>query len=73
MSIGSASRWVRDRMCAFPGCDRDARWCAGHHVVPWWAGGPTSLDNSVLLGGWHHAEVHRKDGWVVADPLPRPP
>jgi hypothetical protein len=37
---------IRDRRCAFPGCDRDARWCAGHHVVPWWAGGPTSLDKS---------------------------
>jgi hypothetical protein len=39
----------------------------------WWAGGPTSLDNLVLLCGWHHAEVHRKDGWIVytaTDALP---
>jgi hypothetical protein len=56
---------ARDRGCAFPGCDRDARWCDGHHVTPWWAGGPTSLNNSVLVCPFHHAELHKKDGWVV--------
>jgi len=25
-----------------------------HHVIPWWSGGKTSLDNGVLLCGFHH-------------------
>ena len=47
---------VRDRGCAFPSCDRDARWCDGHHVKHWLVGGPTCLSNTVLLCGFHHGE-----------------
>jgi hypothetical protein len=64
---------IRDRGCAFPGCDRDARWCDGHHVLGWWAGGPTALSNSVLVCPYHHSELHKRDGWTVyiaADGLP---
>ncbi|WP_169734276.1 HNH endonuclease signature motif containing protein [Hamadaea tsunoensis] len=55
---------LRDRGCAWPGCDRPPRWCEGHHVVSWSDGGPTSLDNSVLLCGHHHREIHR-GAWQV--------
>jgi hypothetical protein len=63
---------VRDRGCAFPGCDRPPRWCNGHHIRPWAGGGPTTLANSVLLCGYHHRIIHRGD-WTVrlaADELP---
>jgi hypothetical protein len=56
---------ARDRGCAFPGCDRDARWADAHHVVPWSHGGPTSLDNTLLACGFHHDELHDPDGWTV--------
>ncbi|TNH30091.1 DUF222 domain-containing protein [Micromonospora orduensis] len=55
---------LRDRGCAFPGCDRPPRWCDGHHIRHWADGGDTSLDNAVLLCGHHHRHVHRGD-WVV--------
>ncbi|MFG2046933.1 DUF222 domain-containing protein [Micromonospora sp. NPDC048935] len=55
---------LRDRGCAFPGCDRPPRWCDGHHIRHWADGGDTSLDNAVLLCGHHHRHLHHGD-WVV--------
>jgi hypothetical protein len=55
---------ARDRGCAFPGCDRPPRWCDGHHIRSWATGGPTSLDNAVLLCGHHHRMVHHSD-WTI--------
>lgn len=53
---------VRDRHCRFPGCDRTAAWCEGHHVVHVQHGGPTCLDNLVLLCSRHHHRLHHP-GW----------
>lgn len=50
---------IRDRHCQAPGCDRPAQWCDSHHVVPWYHGGRTDLDNLVLLCRRHHRAVHR--------------
>ncbi|WP_410810112.1 DUF222 domain-containing protein [Micromonospora sp. 067-2] len=55
---------LRDRGCAFPGCDRPPRWCDAHHIRHWVDGGPTSLANAVLLCGHHHRHLHHGD-WIV--------
>jgi Domain of unknown function (DUF222) len=55
---------LRDGGCAFPGCDRPARWCDGHHIRHWADGGTTCLDNAVLLCGHHHRVIHR-GRWLV--------
>lgn len=55
---------ARDKQCAFPGCDRPPRWADGHHIQHWADGGPTSLDNLVLLCGHHHDVIHHTD-WTV--------
>lgn len=49
---------IRDQHCRFPGCDRPAGWCDGHHVVHWADGGPTALSNLVLLCRRHHRMLH---------------
>ncbi len=63
---------LRDQGCAFPGCDRPPSWCHAHHIVPWSKGGPTTLDNGVLLCGYHHRLIHQ-GAWqvrIAADGLP---
>ena len=52
-----AALTVRDRGCIFPGCDRLPVDCEAHHRQPWQAGGPTSLENLVLLCRHHHRVV----------------
>jgi len=54
----------RDRCCRFPGCERPGRYCAGHHLKHWAAGGETNLDNLVLLCPRHHFLVH-EGGWQL--------
>lgn len=49
--------WRRDRGCAYPGCTH-RRFLHAHHVRPWALGGPTSVDNLLLLCSTHHAAVH---------------
>lgn len=53
---------ARDRGCVFPGCDKPAAACHAHHVVPWQAGGPTSLENLVLVCPHHHGIVEPTTG-----------
>jgi hypothetical protein len=61
----------RDGGCAFPGCDRPARWCDSHHARHWIDGGPTKLDNMVLLCRRHHTLIHSSDWEVrIRDRLP---
>jgi hypothetical protein len=55
---------VRDGRCRFPGCSSLLRLDA-HHVVFWTDGGPTTLDNLVLLCRTHHRLVH-EEGFGIA-------
>ena len=54
---------LRDGGCAFPGCDRPARWAEGHHLIPWAAGGVTALSNACLICRRHHRLLHNNSGW----------
>ncbi len=55
---------VRDGGCAAPGCDRPPPWTDAHHLDHWLHGGPTSLDNLILLCRSHHRAVH-EGGWQL--------
>ncbi len=57
---------VRDRRCAWNGCDVPAAYCEVHHIR-WWERdrGPTSIENGVLLCSHHHHVVHRMDLEIV--------
>lgn len=56
---------ARDGRCMFPGCT--ARRCDAHHLVHWADGGPTSVDNLVLLCRRHHTLVHERGFGVERD------
>jgi hypothetical protein len=74
LDVGRARRlvtlaiWIalvlRDRHCAFPGCDRPPVMCHAHHILPWILGGKTKLANLVLLCGHHHRVIH-DSAWEV--------
>ncbi len=53
----------RDLHCRAPGCTR-TRGLHAHHVVHWIDGGPTDLDNLVLLCRRHHTMLHEY-GWTI--------
>ena len=74
IGIGRASReipaWLYRQLskrdnhrCSFPGCDRKA-FLQGHHIWDWELGGPTNLDNLVLVCHHHHKLLH-EGGWRV--------
>jgi hypothetical protein len=54
---------ARDRGCRFPGCE-NRRFLDAHHVHHWARGGPTTVENLVLLCRRHHRLVH-EGGWHV--------
>jgi hypothetical protein len=55
---------ARDGHCRWTECDRPASRSAAHHVVHWIHGGPTDLDNLILLCHRHHRMVH-EGGWQI--------
>jgi hypothetical protein len=74
VGIGRADRevptWLRRELdrrdggcCTFPGCTF-RRYLQAHHIIHWEHGGPTNLDNLLLVCGFHHKLVHDY-GWSV--------
>ena len=55
---------ARDKGCAFPGCTMPALWTEAHHIVPWWAGGRTDVNNGVCLCGAHH-DLIEQGNWEI--------
>jgi hypothetical protein len=49
----------RDRRCVAHGCNRPPAFCDVHHLISREDGGPTSLDNLVLLCRRHHVMWHQ--------------
>ena len=68
--LRTAPRWLRrllvrrDRWCTFPGCEAKHHLHA-HHIVHWADGGPTIVENLVMICPYHHRSVH-EGGWSVA-------
>jgi Domain of unknown function (DUF222) len=53
-----AALTVRDgEGCQFPGCTH-TRYLHAHHVRHWLFGGPTDVDNLILVCAFHHAVIH---------------
>ncbi|WP_139812798.1 HNH endonuclease signature motif containing protein, partial [Prescottella equi] len=63
---------ARDHGCAFPGCGAVPAHCEGHHVTHWADGGPTDLDNLVLLCRYHHQLLHHSHWEVHIGPDRKP-
>jgi len=58
---------ARDRGCRWPGCDAPTAWTDAHHLIAWYLGGPTDIDNLLLLCRWHHARVHEGHWRIILD------
>ncbi len=50
---------VRDGGCVFPGCEQRV-FVDAHHVHEWERGGPTDLNNLVLVCRVHHRAIHHR-------------
>ncbi|MFR9731968.1 DUF222 domain-containing protein [Saccharopolyspora sp. MS10] len=59
-----AALLARDGRCAFPGCDHPPGTSEAHHVLSWADGGPTALDNLVMLCAHHHTTTHAQS-WEI--------
>jgi 5-methylcytosine-specific restriction protein A len=61
---------VRDgNMCTFPACER-TKYLECHHIVPIEDGGPTVLDNLVLVCWTHHNCIHEHKWSLRGEPGP---
>ena len=59
---------ARDRHCRWPGCSAPPSRCDAHHIIHWANGGPTNLDNLVLLCHTHHRFLHQHGYRMVPQP-----
>jgi len=54
----------RDGGCAWTGCTHPPSFTEAHHIRWWSQGGPTNLDNGILLCPFHHHRIH-DDHWTI--------
>ncbi|WP_314140044.1 DUF222 domain-containing protein [uncultured Plantibacter sp.] len=54
----------RDGGCAWTGCTHPPSFTETHHITWWSHGGPTNLDNGILLCPFHHHRIH-DDHWTI--------
>ncbi len=76
--VGRSSRTVpsrlrrlliaRDKHCQWPGCNQPPSRCDAHHIHHWTHGGPTNLNNLVLLCHRHHHHLHQHGHTMVPQP-----
>jgi len=77
LDVGRAQRLFTERQrvalamiwggCAVETCERPPSWTEAHHIDPWEAGGPTDIDNGVLLCRHHHMLVHNNHWRIRRD------
>lgn len=60
----------RDRHCTFPGCDSPPTWTRAHHVLHWFDGGDSSMENAALPCEHHHTLVHTRRLWAEVRETP---
>lgn len=63
----------RDGGCAFPSCERPPGWCETHHITSWANGGDTTIENGVLLCGYHHRHIHNSNWRIETNPRDKHP
>ena len=60
---------IRDQHCRWPGCRRPAWQSDVHHVIYREHGGPTVIENCVMLCKFHHHRgAHHRDTAITMDP-----
>jgi hypothetical protein len=55
---------LRDQGCTWWSCTAPAAWCEVAHIIPWFDGGGTDLDNLILLCPFHH-RCFDLEGWQL--------
>lgn len=56
---------LRDRKCRWPGCDKRPSACDVHHIRHKKDGGPTSVQECVILCQFHHDICVHRWGWQI--------
>jgi hypothetical protein len=63
---------LRDGGCRWPGCDRTPAWTETHHIQHWKDdGGPTNLDQGILLCRADHLRLHNEHWRITRDRIGR--
>ncbi|WP_154605257.1 HNH endonuclease signature motif containing protein [Arthrobacter sp. AQ5-05] len=55
---------ARDLGCTFPDCTKPGTWTEAHHILPWYEGGESNINNAAPLCGPHHTHTHQ-GAWTV--------